>query len=461
MSRSSDSAQQPTITRSLPTRARLLLRGGYVMSMDQAGDLPGADVLVSDGCIVEIGSNLSEAGAEVIDAQGFIVMPGLVDTHWHMWTTLMRNLGGRGPSEGYFWMTAKASIAFQPADMYVAVLLSAAEALKNGITTVHDWCHNIQSFEHAEADLRALAAAGLRGRFSYGATRTTPATRPNDIAGLERLHRDWSSYAAGGLLHLGLAWRGVQTSAMIEGNPTIRPIPEQVYRTEIAAANRMGLPVSVHANSSRADVGHIAAIHQLGLLSKDVQVIHGLTSTAEEIRLMAAAGASASFSPFAELRIGYGITRILDFADAGVTVGLSIDSTPLVGNADMFSVMKIAQNIENGRALDEFKLLPRRVLEFATIEGARSLGLADRTGSLVVGKRADLILLDTHALNMTPFTDPAYMVVDGAEPANVDTVIVDGRVLKRSGRLTCVDVPALVGAASTSSEAIRRRAGLP
>jgi 5-methylthioadenosine/S-adenosylhomocysteine deaminase len=456
-----DSAQQPIMTRSLPARARLLLRGGYVMTMDQAGDLPGADVLISDGWIVAIGSKLSEEGAEVIDAQGFIVLPGLVDTHWHMWTTLMRSLGGRGPSEGYFSMTAKVSTAFQPTDMYVAVLLSAAEALNNGITTVHDWCHNIQSFEHAEADLRALTAAGLRGRFSYGATRTTHATQPISIADLERMHRDWSGYGAGGLLDLGLAWRGVQTSVMIQGHPTIHPIPEEVYLTEITAASRMGLPVSVHANSSRTDVGHVAAIHQLGLLSKDMQIIHGLTSTAEEIRLMAAAGASASFSPFAELRIGYGITRILDFADAGVTVGLSIDSTPLVGNADMFSVMKIAQNIENGRALNEFRLLPRRVLEFATIEGARSLGLADRTGSLAAGKRADLILLDTRALNMTPFTDPAYMVVDGAQPANVDTVIVDGRVLKRRGWLTCVDVPALIRAASAASDAMRRRTGLP
>jgi cytosine/adenosine deaminase-related metal-dependent hydrolase len=101
------------------------------------------------------------------------------------------------------------------------------------------------------------------------------------------------------------------------------------------------------------------------------------------------------------------------------------------------------------------------VLEFATIEGARSLGLADRTGSLAAGKRADLILLDTRALNMTPFTDPAYMVVDGAEPANVDTVIVDGRVLKRRGWLTCVDVPALIRAASAASDAMRRRTGLP
>jgi 5-methylthioadenosine/S-adenosylhomocysteine deaminase len=451
--------QEQALTCPLPARTRLLLQGGYVMTMDEAGDLPGADVLISDGSIAAIGRCLPEQGAEIIDARDFIVMPGLIDTHWHMWTTLMRSLGGCGPSEGYFQMTRAVSTTFRPADMYLGVLLSAAEALNNGITTVHDWCHNIQSFEHAEADLRALAASGLRGRFSYGATRTTSPKQPVSIPNLERLNGDWASYNAGGLLDLGLAWRGVQTTVIVDGHPTVEPVPDDVYLAEVAAARGMGLPLSVHANSSQADVGHIAAMHRLGLLSNDLQIIHGVTSTPEEIRLLAAAGASASFSPLTELRIGFGFPKILDFADAGVTVGLSIDSTPLAGSADMFSVMKVSQNIENGRAQNEFRMSPRRALEFATTEGACSLGLAKRIGTLTPGKRADIILIDTGALNMTPFTDPAYMVVDGAQPANVDTVIVDGRVLKRDGRLSCIDTRRLVAAARAASGRICRVPG--
>ncbi len=163
-------------------------------------------------------------------------------------------------------------------------------------------------------------------------------------------------------------------------------------------------------------------------------------------------------SPYSELRIGFGVTKILEYLDHGVTLGLSVDSTPLSGNCDMFGIMKVVQNIENGRAESEFKLPARRVVELATIEGARSLGLADRTGSIAPGKRADLILVNTRDINMGPFTDPAYMLVDSAQAWNVDTVMVDGRILKRNGKLTAIDTGALMAEANKVSRDVRDRA---
>jgi cytosine/adenosine deaminase-related metal-dependent hydrolase len=165
-----------------------------------------------------------------------------------------------------------------------------------------------------------------------------------------------------------------------------------------------------------------------------------------------------SVSPYSELRIGFGVTKILEYLDNGVTLGLSVDTTPLTGNCDMFGIMKIVQNIENGRAESEFKLRARRVVELATIEGARSLGLADRIGSIEKGKRADLILVNTRDINMGPFTDPAYMLVDSAQPWNVDTIMVDGRILKRNGKLTAIDTGALMAEASRASREVRDRA---
>jgi 5-methylthioadenosine/S-adenosylhomocysteine deaminase len=135
-----------------------------------------------------------------------------------------------------------------------------------------------------------------------------------------------------------------------------------------------------------------------------------------------------------------------------------VDTTPVVGNADMFAIMKVVQNVENQRLQGDHNLLPRRVLEMGTIEGARSLGIGDRVGSIVKGKRADLIMINARDINMVPFTEPAYMLVDAAQPANVDTVIVDGRVLKRSGKLTSIDVPQLVEEASAASKAALARA---
>jgi cytosine/adenosine deaminase-related metal-dependent hydrolase len=125
----------------------------------------------------------------------------------------------------------------------------------------------------------------------------------------------------------------------------------------------------------------------------------------------------------------------------------------------MFAIMKAIQNIENGRAKNEFELTARRVLELATIDGARSMGIGDRVGSLTPGKRADVIMVDTRALNLAVLTEPAHLLVEAAQPANVDTVIVDGRILKRGGRLTSIDVREVVDAAARASAGVRRRSG--
>ncbi len=453
------SAVSPAVG-NLPARSNVVIRNAYVMSMvPGAADLPNGDVRVENGEIAEVGTGLSAPGAQVIDGQGFILMPGLVDTHWHMWTTLLRNMSGNEPKYGYFPTTTAIGNVYTPRDMYYGTLLSATEALFSGITTVHDWCHNIITAQHAEEDIRALQETGIRGRFCYGPARRMPFTEAINVDDLTRFAQNWKSFSNEGLLTLGLGWRGVQAVFPLpDGKRELRPLPEAIYRKEHDAARSLGIPISVHLNSTTYDRGHIAALQKQGLLVKDLQIIHGIFSTPEEMKAMASVGAVASVSPYSELRIGFGVTKILEYLDNGVTLGLSVDTTPLTGNCDMFGIMKIVQNIENGRAENEFKLPARRVVELATIEGARSLGLADRIGSIAKGKRADLILVNTRDINMGPFTDPAYMLVDSAQAWNVDTVMVDGRILKRGGKLTAIDTGTLMAEASKVSREVRDRA---
>jgi 5-methylthioadenosine/S-adenosylhomocysteine deaminase len=445
---------------SLPARGNVLIRNAYVITMvPGAPDLPGGDVLVENGAIADVGTGLSAPGATVIDGAGFIVMPGLVDTHWHMWTTLLRNMSGTKPEHGYFPTTTAVGNVYSPRDMYYGTLLSAAEALFSGITTVHDWCHNIITPQHAEEDIRALQETGIRARFCYGPARRTPLTEAINTGDLERFHREWASFSNEGLLTLGLGWRGVQFAfRQPDGKFELRPLSEAVYRKEHEAAMKLGIPISVHVNSNTNDRNHVLAIHKAGLLVKDLQIIHGIFTSPDEMKLMAAAGAVVSVSPYSELRIGYGVTKILEYLENGVTLGLSVDTTPLTGNCDMFGIMKVVQNIENGRAENEFRLPPRRVVELATIEGARSLGLADRIGSIAKGKRADLIMVNARDINMGPFTDPYHMLVDSAQPWNVDTVMVDGRIVKRGGRLTAIDTATLMTEATKASREVRDRA---
>jgi cytosine/adenosine deaminase-related metal-dependent hydrolase len=430
-----------------------VIRGGHVMTMEAAaGDVPGGDVHVADGRIVAVGPGLEAPGIPVIDAQGMIVLPGLVETHWHMWNTLIRGMSESGAEPlGYFRISTELGCACLPGDVYQGTRLACAEAIYSGITFVHDWCHNVRGPDYAEAGLRALAESGLRGRFSWGYPAGCANDQPMDLAGLEKLHGEWGRHSAGGRLSLGVAWRGTGGS-----NPAMI-IPPAVYRAEIEAARGLGLPVTVHASGPRTAVGQIRAIAREGLLGPDMQVVHGNNATGEEIGQLAASGASVSMSPFTELLIGYGMTRAGEFLGAGIPAGLSVDTTVLSGNADMFGIMKVTQAVENARARSEFALTSRQVLELATIGGARSMGLGEETGSLLPGKRADIIMVSLDAPNLSVFTDPARLLVTAATPGDVDTVIVDGRVLKRGGRLTLLDPAAIRREAQASLDALLSR----
>src|SRR5215831_18064703 len=176
----------------LPPPGALVIRGGYVLTMDPAaGDLPAADVHLAGGQIAAVGPGLAvPPGTHELDA------PGLVDTHWHMWNTLLRSMSADPSGPGYFKVMIGAGRAYGPGDIYASTRLACAEAVTSGITTVHDWCHNVRGPEYAEAAVRALAEAGLRARFSYGVPAGHPNDQTMDTAGLERLHRDWDACSA-------------------------------------------------------------------------------------------------------------------------------------------------------------------------------------------------------------------------------------------------------------------------
>ncbi len=434
--------------RGLPRRESFVIRGAYVLSMDPAiGDVPDGDVAVRDGRIAGVGRRLH--GGRVIDGRGTIVMPGLIDTHWHLWTALHRSMANSSPTNGYFALNVRLGTQFQPEDIYQGARLALAEALDSGITTVHDWSHNIRGPKFADANLRAHQEIGLRARFSYGTRQGHPATETIDLADLERVRREWFRSGRLELVPLGLAGRPPGVAS------------DDVARTEYEAARRLGLPVSYHANSNRAQ-GQLANIQRLadaGMLGPHVQIIHALFTTAAERQALASTGTSVSVSPWSELLIGYGVTTVKDLVDAGVLLNFSVDTLPLTGTADMYSIIKLVLGLHRGQAEQEFSLLARRALAMATIDSARGLGLDGVTGSLTPGKRADLIMVRADALNMAPFTDAPNMIAFAAQPANVDTVVVDGRVLKRDGRLTALDSREVVKEASAALERVLAGAG--
>jgi 5-methylthioadenosine/S-adenosylhomocysteine deaminase len=416
------------------TELEYVVVGARVVSMDpDIGELAVGDVHVRDGEIVAIGPSLDVA-APRIDAAGMVAMPGLVDTHWHLWNSLYRAMSSSSPETAYFPLNAANGVRCLPDDLFHGARLSLVDALDQGVTTVHDWAHNLRSPEHADANLRAHVAIGLRGRFSYGSFQGLPWTSTIDLEDVERVGREWFDADRLPLMHLGLAGRAPGQS------------PESVYRTEYDVARSLGLPVSYHANSNRA-LGELSMIRRMAderMLTPDTQLVHALYTTEAELSAVRESGASISISPWSELLIGYGIPPVRRLEEAGVLLTLSVDTTALTGTADLWSVLRLTAALHRGQAEEELAVGTRRVLQMATIDAARSLGLGDVVGSLTPGKRADLILVRTHDVTTAPVTDVTNTLVLAAGPQDVDTVIVDGRIRKQGGRLLDVDAVEVV-----------------
>lgn len=433
----------------LPVRGEYLIRGAYVLTMDdKLGDLPDGDILVRNGAIVAVGKGLKAPGAKVIDGKTMIAMPGLIETHWHMWGTAARNTAGDDPKMGYFSFAKAVGAIFKPEDNARGVRLALAEAINNGLTTVHNWSHNIVSPAYADAELAVHRAMGHRALFGYGYAGIRMHDQPVNVADLPRVNECWIKDSEG-LLTLGVCSRGPESNNM------------DICRMEWDAARKMGLRISTHVGTSLAAVKDREAIKKLdaaGLLGPDVILVHDTNFVDNDNDLLAKSRTEVSLSPFTELRTGFGVTPIGTFRKAGVPTSLSIDTTVLCGNCDMFAIMKAILNLADGEAQNEFAMPAREAIAMATTGGARALGILDRVGSLTPGKRADIILIRTTDLNMAPFTDPVHMVVQSTNPSNVDLVMIDGRILKSGGKLVGIDVARIVREASDTAVRVRAEA---
>lgn len=432
----------------LPARGEFTIANAYVMTMDSAlGDIAGGSVHVRNGEIVAVGKDV-KGGGQKIDGTGMIVMPGLVETHWHMWNTLYRSFSGDKQEEGYFPTVARFGQQMSADDIFQSTRLSAAEAINSGMTFVHSWCHNVRSKAHAEADIRALAEVGIRARHSCGWPQGMPDTQSADQGPIESLAKDWKSWSNEGLISLGMAWRGQFRAG---------PIKPEVYQPEFDNARKLGLPITVHVASARKAVNQIEPLYRAKLMGKDVQLIHTLSASAAELDMIKESGSSVSVSPGSELRIGYGYPQISEMLAKGIPLGISVDTSALTGSSNLFGVLKLARDSENAKAESEFKMAARKALELGTIEGARSMGMDDRIGSLKPGKRADLIAISPNALNMAVVTDPAHLVLEATGPENVNMVVVDGRILKRGGKLVALDTPKVITEARAALAGVRER----
>jgi 5-methylthioadenosine/S-adenosylhomocysteine deaminase len=441
----------------LPQRAEFLIRGATVLTMDPTlGDFAPGDVHVRDGAIVAVGARIETPNVEVVDGRGMICMPGFVDTHWHLWTSLFRpfvraDLG----SLGYFPVTSRLGPHMAPEDSYRSARLGIAEALSAGVTTVHNWAHNVRSPEHADAELSAMRDAGIRGRFAYGPAQGMPDDQPMDMAGVARTQKAWMP--GDGLITMGICSRNIG-ALNVGGGGARGVISMDMVQRDWGGARALGLPITMHTSGASP----ILALEQAGLLGPDLQLIHPLLTTPEERNILKARGVSYSTSPTGEARRpqSVGVIQLGELLEAGVKVSLSTDHTTN-SNCDPFVAMRILFALHEHRLGAKVPLTMKRLVQLATLDGAVDLGIADRTGSLAPGKRADIILVRATDINMTPPGDPYEALVSRAQPGNIDTVIVDGRILRKAGVFTALDHAGVVREAQETALALRAKANWP
>ncbi|GAA3236484.1 amidohydrolase family protein [Nonomuraea helvata] len=431
---------------------RILVRGGHVVSMDDAvGDRPGCDILIEDDLIAAVEPGLDPAGAdEVIDARDTVVLPGFVDTHRHLWMTVLRGTQADETLGGY-QQTVQGSLPFavQPQDVYAGTLLGAWEALNAGITTVLDYAHLNPTLEHAEAGIRALRETGIRALYAHGSVFGVrrPWGSPEQAEYVRELLRPRQDDR---LLTFGIAF----------GAP--------YGESDWALAAELDVPATLHAcvrSAGAWPASHtIEELNARGLLRAGTVYSHCTIATDAELKLIADSGGHVSVSPYVEMVMGHGRPVIARALAQGLLPSLGADVVSS-GPGDMFSQMRAAFSQARAETVPDDPDAPYRpgltardVLRFATAGGAAACGLGDITGSLTPGKRADLVTVRTDQINTMPAGDPVGVVVANADVSTVDTVLVGGVARKRDGRLLA-DLPGLRDLARDAAARLHRHAG--
>lgn len=443
-------ANAHAVSTAVPAQEELIIDNARILTQDsKLGDVQGS-VHVRGGVIVAVAAQMQAGSVRRMDARGGVLIPGLVDTHWHLWNSLARSFAPTATGQGFAAAMSRLSPHLTPELAYIGVRLGLAEALASGITTVHNWAHNLRSPAQTDSEYLALRESGLRGRFSYGYPQDLPRDQVMNFAEALRLQALLAEHT-NGHFQAGIAVRGPERTV------------ENVWQAEWAFAREHGLPLTTHIGVTRKLQTEIRAIERLanaGLLGPDIQLVHATHASEADCAAIARAGSPVSLSPFTEMRIGYGLPPVLRLKEAGVQLSLSIDNLVLGGNADPFAVMRTTLNLATGMAENEQALTARDVLFWATLGGARDLGLDEQIGSITPGKRADLVLLDTRRLSTMPAPDPAALVVQSAQPGDIRMVMADGRIRVEDGILHGLDMPALAESAERGWHDWIARAGI-
>jgi cytosine/adenosine deaminase-related metal-dependent hydrolase len=437
------------------TASTFLLRGGHVLSLDPGvGDVAAGDVLVRDGVIVEIGKALEVPGdvpdVPVIDAAGTVVMPGMIDTHVHLWQTAIAGAAADIWGNEYRDRVLPMRGRYTPEDVYAATYAGALAELASGVTTVLDFAHCLAGDEHVAASIQAVRDAAVGAFHGHSLADVGGGDHPTRLRRAERTSELIRSTA--------------ELDGMVLGLSDFHPDAADRPAVEIDLARSLGVPMTFHSDAA----GDVEGLAARGLLGADQLVVHGNLLTAEEIALLADAGAALVVTPEVEIALGKPMFTVGDATRVGctMTLGLCMPSLAGYGLIPQARLVLQFQRWLDGyaerqagrlplRRRDRIPVLsPRAAVEAVTSNAARALGMEATIGTLAPGKRADIVVIDTPWL-LEDGEDLVSPVLQ-AGTGSIRTVFVKGTPRFHRGEHVGVDMDLVAGRLRRARRAVYR-----
>lgn len=446
-----------------------LLADGWIITMNPDRDiLQQASLLISGDRIAAIGTRQSlqaaNPEAEVIDCRDSIIMPGMVNTHTHLFQTLLKGLGDDMVLKKWFTcMTGPSAVALTEEDVFAAALHGCVESIRSGVTSLVDFMYAHPRPGLTAKVIEAFELSGIRGHVCRGFLTTgaehgiprelieTPEAALADARQvIQRYHRP------DGRVKVGLA------------PSMIWALDEKVLRGTRALADETGVLITTHVAETDFEIAQAQLRFQgsdteflsdIGFLGPDVLAVHCVQCSSRDIRALKHHDVRVSHNPCSNLYLASGIPPIPEMLAAGITVGLGSDGPASSNNHNLFQAMKTAALMQKGFHRDPTIMTAEKVMEMATIDGARATGLDHLVGSLEVGKKADVIVIGTDHPAMTPVHHPVSALVYSALGHEVTDVFIDGQAVMRNGTLTRVNQREVLQRSARAAASLAARTG--